>query len=199
MTSVGIVDLSEAVRMAAELSAASGHPLVVIGALAMAAHGYQRQTSDVDIVLPVVIGTEDADEVEAVAEEIGLEIRAKHSFGGYDFRAHGVRIDALTLNRSAPGLIAEAVQEAVDSDRQVDLFGTPAFIVSLGHLIALKLVAERRKDKADIVELLKVQIEDGIWAENRSQVRSVVERHMDRDFARMVDEFAEEARLELGR
>jgi hypothetical protein len=179
MNPVGVVDLTGAMAQAAELSRLAGQPLVIAGALALAAHGYQRQTTDVDIVVPVVIGAASGDALEAFANDIGLTVRAKHGFGGLDLRAGPIRIDVLTLDRDLPELIPEAVAEAVASDRRAEFFGHDAFVVSLGHLITMKLLAERKKDIGDVVELIKARIELGEWGyDERRQVRALVTEHL---------------------
>lgn len=194
---VSAADLTEATAHAVELSLLVGQPLVIAGAFALAAHGYRRETSDVDIVIPVVIGAPSGDAVEAAAKEMGLTVRAKHGFGGLDLRSGDIRIDVLTLDRDVPTLVPEAVKEAVTSGRRAVLFGHDVFVVSLGHLIAMKLVAERKKDVADIVELIKAKLEVGEWGDDRSQVRDVVRQHLGWYAARAVDDLAATARAEL--
>lgn len=193
---IGAVDLSQAVADAVELSRLLGQPPVLAGALAMAAHGYRRETSDVDIVIPVVIGSASGDAVEEAAREMGMTVRAKHGFGGLDLRDQEIWIDVLTLDRDMPELVPEAVKEAVASNRMVSIYGHTMFVVSLGHLIAMKLIAERKKDLADIVELIKVRIEMGEWNRDSSQVRRVVNEHLGWHGARVVDQLAATAREE---
>jgi len=206
MNAVSVIDLTNATEQAVVLSGALEQPTVVAGALAMAAHGYRRETSDVDIVLAVVVGDPSGDALESAAQEMGLTLRAKtyevaftgrHGFGGYDLRAGDVRINVLTLDRDVPALVPEAVKKAVDSDRRMVLFGHDVFVVSLGHLIAMKLVAERKKDIADIVELIKVRLEAGQWADDRAEVKEVVKRHLGWYAARKVDDLVLAARSEL--
>lgn len=197
MSPITATDLAEATAAAVELSHRVGKPTVVAGALALAAHGYRRETSDVDIVVPVVIGSADGNELEAVSVEMGLTVRAKHGFGGLDLRSGTVRIDVLTLDRDMPALIPEAVEEAVASQRKAVLFGHEVFVVSLGHLIAMKLIAERKKDLADIVELIKARMELGEWNNESSQAKAVVKEHLGWYAARAVDELAAAAKAEL--
>lgn len=197
MTSVGVVDLAEAMALAAELAEMLDQPLVVCGALAMAAHGYRRQTSDVDIVLPVVVGASSGDAVEEAAKELGLEVRARHSFGGFDLRAKGVRIDVLTLDRAIDSLVSDAIAAAVEEDVTVDIFGQEAYVVPLGYLIAMKLVAQRKKDLGDVVELIKVQMDDGDWATSSYEVAQIVRQQL--GDTRVLEELARDAHDELRR
>jgi hypothetical protein len=164
----------------------------------MATWGYRRETHDVDIVIPVVIGAPSGDQVEAAAVAAGLVVRAKHGFGGLDLRADSIRIDVLTLDRDVPALIPDAVKEALAMKRYAMLFGQRVFVVSLGHLIAMKLVAERKKDLADIVELIKARMETQEWSSDQSGVIEVVRNHLGWYAARRVTELATDARRELG-
>jgi hypothetical protein len=148
-TNISVQDLTEATASAVKLSKIIGQPTVIVGAFAMAAHGYRRETNDVDIVIPVVIGAAAGDMLEAAAKNMGLVVRAKHGFGGLNLRAGDVRIHVVTLDRDVPTLVPDAVKEAVASKRRMKLFGHSVFVVSLGHLVAMKLVAERKKDIAD--------------------------------------------------
>lgn len=198
MVKITVEDLTEAVRMAIALTASMGQPTVIAGALAMAAHGYRRETHDVDIVLPVVIGAVSGDRLEEEARAMGLEVRAKHGFGGLDLRSNLIRIDVLTLDRDMPELIPDAVAEALASDRRMDLFGSVVHVVSLGHLVAMKLMAERKKDIADIVELIKERMELGQWDRDQPVVIDVVKRFLGWSAGRDVTKYATTARYELG-
>jgi hypothetical protein len=190
-------DLTKAAQAAAALAESIGQPLVLAGALAMAYHGYRRETSDVDIVIPGVIGEPSGDRVEDAARELGMTVRAKHGFGGLDLRDGEVRIDVLTLDRTISGLVPDAVAEAMASNRRARVFGQDARVVSLGHLIAMKLVAERKKDIVDVIELIKAQIEAGTWSKNGTQAIDVVRRHLGWHGARAVEQHAKTARDEL--
>jgi len=98
-----------------------------------------------------------------------------------------------------PALIPDAVEEALASKRKTSLFGFSVYVVSLGHLIAMKLMAERKKDIADVVELIKVSVEEGHWADDCRQVESVVKKHLGWYAARAVNDLAKVAKTELGR
>lgn len=178
MVKVTVADLTAAAGVAIDLSQAVKQPIVIAGALAMAAYGYRRETSDVDIVIPVVVGTSTGDALENAARDLGLEIRAKHGFGGLDLRSGDIRIDVITLDRDVPTLIPDAVADAILNNRTMSLFGYEVYVVSLGHLISMKLVAERKKDIADIVELIKARMQSGDWSSDRSKVGDTVKAHL---------------------
>lgn len=195
---VGAKDLAAAVTMASELSLLCGQPPVIVGALALAAHGYVRATSDVDIVIPVLIGDESGRDFEEFAGRVGLEVKCKHGFGGFELRAGDVRIDVLTLSRDMPGLVEDAVREAERSQRYEDVFGVRCLIVSVGHLIALKLIAERKKDIGDIGELIKARIAMGAWGADRPSVDRVLGRFLGWYSVRKIDSLEREAIHEMG-
>lgn len=200
MKSIGAVDLSTAALLAVKLAEAVGQPPVVIGALAMAAHGYRRETSDVDIVLPLVVSSAEGERLIELAKEIGLTVRAKHSFGGLDLRHGDVRIDVLTLDQETdfPDLIADVVAEAVAAGRKTDLFGQQVYVASVGHLICLKLIAERKKDMVDIVELIKARIENGTYPFQMShEVQNVVRSHLGAYGVRTMQRLESEAWAEM--
>ena len=187
-------DLEAAAALAQAFALSTEEPLVLAGALAMACHGYRRETHDVDIVIAAPVN---AKMLKAEAEKLGMTIRAEHSFGGFDLRVGDIRIDVLTLERDMPDLITEAVREAMVSRRTASVFGQEMYIVSIGHLIAMKLLAERKKDLADIVELIKARIESGDWKNDWYPARAIVKKHLGWYAAKKMDELAEEAQEEL--
>lgn len=199
MKNVTVEDLTHATEMALLLAERTGQPLVLAGALAMAAHGYRRETSDVDIGMNVVMGTPSGDALVRAAEDLGMTVHARHGFGGMDLRAGGVRIDVLTLDRDMPALIADAIADALAAGRMTILFGQRVHVVSLGHLFALKLMAERKKDIADVVELIKARMDAGAWNDDRSDAAAIVRRHLGWYAVRRLDDLAKVAEDELHR
>jgi len=170
-------------------------PPVIAGGLAVAAHGYQRETDDVDIVIPLT--PETSERFLSAAESEGAEIKARHSFGGADLRVPGGRLDVLFLY-DPPQLVADAVHEAVHANRTTELFGDTVFVVALSYLIALKLVSERHKDVSDIVELIKVGIEESDWPTARSDIRSVLSKHLGWHGVKRFNDLEAVARSEMG-
>lgn len=155
---------------------------MLIGALAMAAHGYVRETSDIDVRIAIADDA-DLDRIEESAHALGLRTKARHSFGGFDFRTPGEhRIDVVSLRDELAPLVKEAINEAVASGRKTSLPGTEGerafFVASVGHVIALKLIASRRKDIGDIVELIKMLMSTGAWPTARPEIHGIVRRHL---------------------
>jgi hypothetical protein len=102
---------------------------VVIGGVAVAAHGYVRGTADLDLV-----PDPDPENLKKVAE-----ITADTSFGGLDVvqRARGVP--------SYSQLDADAIE--------TELLGIPVRVCSLPRLRAMKEAQGRPEDKADLANL----------------------------------------------
>ena len=107
---------------------------LVVGGLAVAAHGYPRSTKDVDFL-------------------VGDEAFEHHDGGvvtmrpGVPIQVAGVVVDFLSIDASEPYLEA-AVRASGDI--------APATV-----LVYLKLKSPRAKDRADLVELVKADLEVG--------------------------------------
>ena len=99
------------------------------GGLAVAAHGYLRATDDVDFL----VGDE-------AFEKHGDLVTFK---AGVPIEIDGVRIDYLS-----PTALGEHVKAAFGQKGNIK-------VVPLEILVYMKLVARRRKDQLDIVELLR--------------------------------------------
>lgn len=135
---------------------------VVIGGVAVGAHGYVRGTEDLDVVpdptpanlnrltesleelkstLPTVDGRDFDPMTDARVIQHGGNVTADTRFGGLDIvqRARGV-----------PSY-SELVQDAVESE----LLGVPVRICSLGRLREMKQAAGRDQDRADLANLPK--------------------------------------------
>ncbi len=124
---------------------AASVPFKIIGGVAVVHHGYQRSTIDIDVVIDVsAVGRLDA----ALADhqfERESPSRLRHV-------PTGVRIDVLVSG------VALARRPDISFPRPDDMAASEndPEIVGLLPLIRLKLLAARRRDEADIVELLKL-------------------------------------------
>lgn len=138
----------------ASLSRDHGLRFLVIGGHAVAAHGYERTTRDVDVL---------------VCKEQAAAWRAALEKSGYTLHSDGITflqynpppgetwpVDLMLVNRQTfEGMWAEAIESHIGQAR--------LFMVSLPHLLALKLFAlkeERRhrslKDMDDLLNLLEI-------------------------------------------
>ena len=140
MNQIDLVELfrfiSPKVRAAAQKTAAQLEHLgirhALAGGLAVGAHGYIRATTDVDFLVG-----------EEAFEQHGLLVAFK---AGVPIEVDGIRIDYL----SPTGLGAQ-LEETLDSAPS----SAGLAVVPIEVLIYMKLVANRRKDQVDIIELVK--------------------------------------------
>lgn len=109
----------------------------LVGGLAVGAHGYLRATKDVDFL----VGDE-------AFEHHGTLITFK---SGVPIEVAGIKIDYLS-----PAALGKHLDEAF-SQSTVSA-GLP--VIPIEALVFMKLIARRRQDLLDVVELLKVGIDD---------------------------------------
>ena len=102
------------------------------GGLAVGAHGYVRATTDVDFLVG-----------EEAFDHQGLLVAFK---AGVPIEVDGIRIDYLS-----PVSLGPQLEEALNHPQLSEGLA----IVPIEALIYMKLVAQRRKDLLDVVELLK--------------------------------------------
>jgi hypothetical protein len=139
---------------------AGGVRFVVIGGVAVGAHGYVRATEDLDLVpnpdpgnlrrltealtrlestLPTVAERPFDAATDAGVIRRGGNVTAMTRFGGLDIvqRARGV-----------PSF-SQLIDDAVESE----LLGVPVLICSLSRLREMKLAQDREQDRADLANL----------------------------------------------
>jgi hypothetical protein len=148
----GILDVAEEV-----FSVLADHRVgaVVIGAVAMAAHHYVRQTEDLELG---VVATLKA--LRAVADDLTrrgyvVELREPGTddplAGVLDVRGEFGLIQLISYAGRFPAVIEDGLQQATLAVRE----GGPLRILPIPHLVALKLYAGGRQSKLDIMELLE--------------------------------------------
>lgn len=126
----------EAMRSASRALTALGVRHAVAGGLAVGAHGYPRNTRDVDLL-------------------VGGEAFERHAGGlvtlkpGVPIQIDGVSVDLLSASVDEPFLEPSLAQPAAGE--------VP--VVPATTLVYLKLKSPRLKDRADVVELLKAGLE----------------------------------------
>jgi hypothetical protein len=128
-------------RAASRALTALGVRHAVAGGLAVGAHGYRRNTQDVDLL-------------------VGEEAFERHSGGmvtlrpGVPIQVDGVSVDLLSASEGEAFL-----DQALTQPRT----GDAVPVVSAGTLVYLKLKSTRLKDRADVVELVKAGLDlDGV-------------------------------------
>jgi len=117
------------------------------GGLAVGVHGYVRATTDVDFLVG-----------EEAFEHHGTLVTFKT---GVPIQVGGVRVDYLS-----PHALGQHLEDVLDAPSRVD--GIP--VVPIEALIFMKLVARRRRDQLDVVELLR----SGVDARS---IRAYLEAH----------------------
>jgi predicted nucleotidyltransferase len=129
-------------------------PYVVIGGIAVMVHGYVRPTEDLDLLVPerpevgealraLLVGWGatrlDGSALPDVLFDGEHNVRALTPDGIIDFVPEG-----------APPLDFDSVFETAQS---VEIAGMETRVCDLGHLAALKRIAGRIRDRADLAEL----------------------------------------------
>lgn len=135
-----------------------GFDAVLIGALGLAAYGYVRATSDLD--LAVAMEPRALHRIAAALRTQGYDVivrepDASDPLGGVlDVRAPGAQlVQVVNFSnppaRHFPRVVEESIAEATPL-----VPGGTLRVASLYHLIAFKLYAGGRKSKLDVLELL---------------------------------------------
>ena len=137
LTGVVAPEILNAMRTAAARLQSSGIRHALAGALAVGAYGYPRASKDVDFVVGDEAFTVHDGGVITVNPEI--PIRVGH-----------VAVDPISVGPDEPHLM-EALQRAPVSE------GIP--ILPIEALVYMKLKSPRRKDAADVVELVKAGVD----------------------------------------
>jgi hypothetical protein len=152
-----MTDPEEVIRAAEEVTGileSRGVGAVVIGAVALAAHGYVRFTEDLDLGVNTDLATlnEVADSLRTAGFEVELrEPDGQDPLGGVvDVRGPFGLVQIVIYGGRFPAVIDGGLAAADTVIRS----GSRLRIVPLPHLVALKLYAGGTKSRADIVELL---------------------------------------------
>ena len=124
-----------------ELSKQEQISCLLVGGVALQYYGSDRFTADVDFVAP-----------EALP---GLTPETPLSFGGYQSHTpSGVPVDWIVRSDD----YQELYEEALRNPRWIE--GVPVPVVAPEYLLAMKMVARRRKDELDVETLLELGVVD---------------------------------------
>jgi hypothetical protein len=137
LTGVVSQEILSAMRVAAAKLEASGIRHALAGALAVGAHGYPRASKDVDFLVGDEAFKFHDDGVVTVNPDVPI-------------RVGNVVVDPISAGADEPHLM-EALQRAPVSH------GIP--ILPVEALVYMKLKSPRRKDAADVVELVKAGVD----------------------------------------
>jgi len=141
-----------------------GIDYMVIGAVALMAHGYPRFTEDIDLVMT-------AEGLEAFHRElVGLGYSPAFEGARRKFRSslEGVPVEVITSGEYPGDGKPKPVSFPVPAGASIELDGVR--VVTLEKLVELKLASgmtapDRLKDLADVQELIKVRGLDADFAE----------------------------------
>lgn len=156
-----------------------GIDYMVIGAVALMAHGYPRFTEDIDLVMT-------AEGLEKFHGEL-IDLGYVPAFPGAKKRLRstpdGVSIEVITAGEYPGDGKPKPVSFPVPADASIDVDGVQ--VATLEKLVELKLASgmtatDRLKDLADVQELIKI-------------------RGLDSDFAEQLNPFVREQYLQLWR
>lgn len=148
----------EVAKEASESLRLRGVPHALVGGLAVAAHGFERYTKDVDLLVP----SDRRDVLKTVSRSTihGLDFKPGVPLRGVSYHRRGVAVDVILPLAPAAFLDDEL---GVPRAGEVPVLGAPA-------LVFMKLVSGRQKDAADVVELIKAGLKT-------AAVRRYLEEH----------------------
>lgn len=149
------------IRLSADLRALHLH-WALIGGLAVSVHAEPRTTRDVDVVVAVA-GDPEAEQVVIALRNRGyrdypagaaLERKDTKRLAGYRFLAPGAEDQGLLVD--VLFAFSGVEPEIVAAAEVLEVFaGVAVPVVQPGHLLALKLLAGRPRDREDARELLR--------------------------------------------
>ena len=122
-----------------------GAPYLLIGGYALAAHGYQRATTDIDVVFPATVaaGQRAKDALMVLPDGAAKDIEPSWFEEGENIRVADAFVVDIMLN--ANGQTYETLRQYAQT---VDLDGIPVHTISLEGLLLTKQTL-RDKDVAD--------------------------------------------------
>ena len=160
-------DVEKAAKTASRELTKAGIRHLLIGGLAVGAYGYQRATKDVDFLVAEEAFVQHASGIVTINPKVPIAVGA-------------VPVDPVSI-----GINEEFLTASFD-DAVTDV-GIP--IAPLEVLIYLKLSAGRKRDKSDVLELIKAGVE-------LEPVYDYFEGHADQDLMDELKELEAEASVE---
>lgn len=182
--SISPFDPSASVRAAVAALSATGAPFALIGGLALEAWGIARATKDADFAVPVGCAEKAADELAAENVE-----RRRLRIGGVAVRddARNLRIDFIDRRVHLAELFRQAIEEASAARRVTAVRELEVPLVSLEHLLAMKMASGEPKDDADVRRILRLEELD------YGKARTIVDEHLGFATANRLDTMARDA------
>lgn len=172
------VNTLEALEEALEILTKAGVQPVLIGGVALSFYGIERYTKDVDFALSYA----ETSKISSLVQD--REPKALR-IGGVSFVTRaGVRVNLIDHHFDYRDLFEEALAASRRSELRAKVGASEVPVVPLPYLIALKLVADRPQDEADLAKLLPRADLDYAAA------RDIVHRHVGLFAARRLDRLA---------
>jgi hypothetical protein len=155
----------------------------LIGGLALDAWGIPRATRDVDLAVPVGAAEPAAERIRRPATEVRPLL-----IGGVAVREpeRNLRIDLIDRRFHFGALFADAIAEAAAAGRRARVGGVEIPLVSLEHLLAMKMVSGEPKDEIDARRIL------GLDRLDYPAARNLIERFLGPATANRLDALARE-------
>lgn len=168
---VNFEDLVQASKIVAKLAKEEGVDVALIGGHALQLYGSTRLTGDIDVVA--------SDDIMALPAGPSL------TFGGVQTESpDGVPVDLILRDDREASLYQEAL------DLSVKKRGTLMRIVSPEYIAAMKHMAKRGKDYADLEWLIFE------YKIDRKKTRSIIEKHFGEEDAEDFDQLIEDLALQ---
>jgi hypothetical protein len=174
------MDFARALALVDSFTAAAAVPTVLIGGLAMAAHGLPRTTFDLDLA----VDGDRQDELIAFLEANGY--RTLHRSSGYSNHLHSEpelgRIDLVYLR----GATRDAVLGAART--QPGPGGKPIAVIAPEHLAAMKVLAMKNDPSRTFAEMADIRFLLSLPGVDRTAVERQFARHgLERRFRELVE------------
>ena len=165
-------DLLATAERVAALLAENGVPALVIGAIALAAHGYIRFTQGIDLAGDADLGLMRNCTLalsKAGYQAVLHEPDADDQFGGViDITGSFGLVQMISFADRFPAAINDSF-----AGGPLSLYpGSPLRLIPIPQLVALKLYAGGHKAKADIIEMLKRNPE-----QDRAEITRTIKRY----------------------
>lgn len=176
-------------EVATELERVEAQPLI-IGAVAMAARGYPRETRDLDFAVNLPV--ERLREVAQAFSERGLDSELKEPDGddplGGVLRIKSGRelVEVVSFDNPPSGGFPRLVTDALESATKIE--GLPGLVAAPIDLILFKLYAGGPKSRNDILHLLEVVELDLDEITRRAKTARILEK----EWTRILRDLAED-------
>ena len=182
-----VFDPNPSIRFALKFFLKAGiSRFALIGKLAMWVYiedeSQHTYTKDVDFA----VFSSEIVKIEEEASKQGLNYKQLH-IGGIGIREKGLNIDF--IDRRLHGVDQLFVEAIENASGEVHVDENPIPVVTVEHLIAMKIVSGEPKDDKDIITLLAVK------EVNYEKARNIVEKYLGSITAERLDVFAREVGL----